>query len=161
VERRDIDAGLERVRSDFHDLLDAATVVELRAPTNGTKWTNEQLLFHMLFGFLLVRTLLVLVKAFARLPDAVSRTFAAALNAGTGPLAVTTSRMTPGDTARSSLTATPPRLPSPRAGAATATRQVSVLGSRMQRSIRLPDSVGPVARTCGRTPSTRLVTPSD
>jgi hypothetical protein len=83
MERRDTDVGLERVATDFPDLLGAATVVELRAPTNGTKWTNEQLLFHMLFGFLLARTLVVLVKLFARLPDAVSRAFAAALNAGT------------------------------------------------------------------------------
>jgi hypothetical protein len=88
MDSRDIDSDLERVASDFHDLLDAATVVELRAPTNGTKWTNEQLLFHMLFGFLLVRALLVLVKAFARLPDAVSRVFAAILNAGTRPFHV-------------------------------------------------------------------------
>jgi hypothetical protein len=88
MDTRDIDADLERVASDFHDLLEAATVVELHAPTNGTKWTNEQLLFHMLFGFILVRTLLFLVKAFARLPDAVSRAFAAALNAGTRPFHV-------------------------------------------------------------------------
>ena len=39
----------------------------------------------MLFGFLLVRVLLVLVKGFGRLPAAVSRAFAAALNAGTRP----------------------------------------------------------------------------
>ncbi len=65
-------------------LLDSASRAELRAPTNGTRWTNEQLLFHMLFGFLLVRALLPLVEGFARLPDAVSRAFAAALNAGTG-----------------------------------------------------------------------------
>ena len=39
----------------------------------------------MLFGFLLVRALLVLVKAFGRLPDAISDAFAAALNAGTRP----------------------------------------------------------------------------
>ena len=60
-----------RVAADFHHLLDSATPAELRAPTNGTKWTNRQLLFHMLFGFLLVRALLVLVKGFGRLPDAI------------------------------------------------------------------------------------------
>jgi hypothetical protein len=56
MHRGDIDADLERAATDFHDLVDSATVVELRAPTNGTKWTNEQLLFHMLFGFLLARS---------------------------------------------------------------------------------------------------------
>ena len=42
----------------------------------------------MLFGFLLVRALLPLVKGFARLPPAVSRGFATALNAGTRPFHV-------------------------------------------------------------------------
>jgi DinB superfamily len=85
---RDIDANLERVAADFHELLDSATSTELRAKTNGTKWTNKELLFHMLFGFLLVRALLVLVKGFARLPDAVSGAFAAVLNVGTRPFHV-------------------------------------------------------------------------
>ena len=42
----------------------------------------------MLFGVLLVRALLVLVKGFGRLPGFVSRVFAAALNAGTRPFHV-------------------------------------------------------------------------
>jgi DinB superfamily len=88
MDRRDIDADLEQVAADFHHLLDSATPAELRAPTNGTKWTNRQLLFHMLFGFLLVRALLVLVKGFGRLPDAFSRAFAATLNAATRPFHV-------------------------------------------------------------------------
>ena len=49
----DIAAEMERARVDFHHLLDNATSAELRAGTDGTKWTNEQLLFHMLFGYLL------------------------------------------------------------------------------------------------------------
>ena len=88
MDRRDIDAELERVRADFHRLLDSAARAELRRPTNGTKWTNKQLLFHMLFGFIVVRVLLPLVKGFGRLPPAVSRTFAAILNAGTRPFHV-------------------------------------------------------------------------
>ena len=82
---RDIDANLERVAADFHALIEYASPAELRTRTNGTKWTNKQLLFHMLFGFVLVRVLLVLVKGFGLLPAAVSRTFAAVLNAGTRP----------------------------------------------------------------------------
>jgi hypothetical protein len=39
----------------------------------------------MLFGYLLVRNLLILVRAFSRLPDRYSRAFAALLNAGTRP----------------------------------------------------------------------------
>ena len=75
LDRRDIDAELEQVTADFHGLLDSATSAELRMSTNGTKWTNKHLLFHMLFGFIVVRVLLSLVKGFGRLPPAVSRAF--------------------------------------------------------------------------------------
>lgn len=68
---------------DFHALVGHATRGELRRPSDGTRWTNEQLLFHMLFGYLVVRTLLWLVRGFSRLPDTYSRRFAAALNAST------------------------------------------------------------------------------
>jgi hypothetical protein len=88
MDRRDIDAELDRVKADFHRLLERATRTELRMPTNGTKWTNKQLFFHMLFGFVLVRVLLPLVKGFGRLPPGVSRAFAAILNAGTRPFHV-------------------------------------------------------------------------
>jgi hypothetical protein len=88
MDRRDIDAELDRVTADFHHLLDSATGAELAMSTKGTRWTNKQLLFHMLFGFILVRALLPLVKGFGRLPLAASRTFAAILNAGTRPFHV-------------------------------------------------------------------------
>jgi DinB superfamily len=84
MDTRDVDADLERVAADFHQLLDSATRAELRAPTDGTRWTNQQLLFHMLFGFVVVRALLPLVKGLGRVPDVFSRWFAAALNAATG-----------------------------------------------------------------------------
>ena len=84
----EITAEMERARLDFHQLLDNATSAELRSGSDGTKWTNEQLLFHMLFGYLLVHNLLVLVKAFTRLPHGVSKAFAAALNAAARPFHV-------------------------------------------------------------------------
>ncbi|WP_413785757.1 DinB family protein [Intrasporangium zincisolvens] len=68
--------------------MESAGRPELRRGSNGTRWTNEQLLFHMLFGYLLVRNLLWLVRAFGRLPDAASRGFAALLNAATRPFHV-------------------------------------------------------------------------
>jgi hypothetical protein len=86
VER--ICAELDRVRDDYRELLDGATVAELRKPSRGTKWNNEQLLFHMLFGYLLVRNLQLLVWTFSRLPDTASRRFAALLNRGTRPFHV-------------------------------------------------------------------------
>jgi hypothetical protein len=85
MQQGDITAEMERARVDFHHLLDNATSAELRAATNGTRWTNQQLLFHMLFGYLLVHNLLILVKTFARLPRPVSEAFAATLNAATRP----------------------------------------------------------------------------
>jgi hypothetical protein len=88
MERREIDAELERRAADFHRLLDSATASELRMRTNGTRWTNQQLLFHMLFGFILVRVLLPLVKGFGRLPPAASGAFATILNAGSRPFHV-------------------------------------------------------------------------
>ena len=88
MDREQICAELDRVRLDFRELLDTATVEELRKPTIGTRWTNEQLLFHMLFGYLLVRNLRLLVWGFSRLPAGASRRFAALLNAGTRPFHV-------------------------------------------------------------------------
>jgi DinB superfamily len=88
MDRAKIVAEMREAAADFRLLLDTATSAELRRESNGTKWTNEQLLFHMLFGYLVVRRLLVLVRFLARLPDAVSRVFAAALNAGTEPFHV-------------------------------------------------------------------------
>jgi DinB superfamily len=88
VEKEQIRAEMDRVREDYRELLDTATVAELRKPTDGTKWNNEQLLFHMLFGYLLVRNLRLLVWVFSRLPDEASKRFAALLDAGTRPFHV-------------------------------------------------------------------------
>jgi len=85
MNKEQIYVELDRVRLDYRELLDTATVAELRKPTDGTKWNNEQLLFHMLFGYLLVRNLRLLFWGFSRLPDGASKRFAAFLNAGTRP----------------------------------------------------------------------------
>ena len=79
---------MRQTRGDFRRLVDEASVAELRMGSNGTRWTNDQLLFHMLFGYLVVRTLLWLVRGFARLPDGVSVRFAGALDSATGPFHV-------------------------------------------------------------------------
>jgi hypothetical protein len=83
MDRDQICAELGRVREDYRELLDTATVGELREPTDGTRCNNEQLLFHMLFGYLLVRNLRLLVWSFSHLPDGASRSFAALLDRGT------------------------------------------------------------------------------
>jgi len=85
TDRAKLSADLERARADFHRLLAVTAANEWNKPTSGTRWTNEQLLFHMVFGYIVVWRLLVLVRLFARLPDAVSHSFAKALDAATRP----------------------------------------------------------------------------
>ncbi|MEU9372671.1 DinB family protein [Streptomyces sp. NPDC048255] len=85
MDRQAVYEDYERARRTFHQLLDSASETDLARLTRGTKWTNEQLLWHMLFGYMLVRALLVLVRVFGRLPRGVGKAFARLLNAGTVP----------------------------------------------------------------------------
>jgi len=64
---------------------EGASSADLARASDGTRWTNQQLLFHMLFGYLLMRPLFVLAGVFARLPASASGGFARLLNAGTRP----------------------------------------------------------------------------
>jgi hypothetical protein len=88
MDRVEIIAEMREAAADFRRLLDTATSEQLRQKSDGTAWTNEQLLFHMMFGYLLVRRLHFLVGVMGRLPDGVSRVFAAVLDAGTRPFHV-------------------------------------------------------------------------
>ena len=85
VDREAIVASLNTCRDDLHALLATATHAQLREPSSGTKWTNEQLLFHMVFGFLVVRRLLPLVRFLSVQPSWVGRGFARLLDAGRVP----------------------------------------------------------------------------
>jgi hypothetical protein len=87
-DRQLIHAELERVRIDLHQLVAHATASGLRRRSEGTRWTNRQLLWHMVFGYLVVWRLLPAVRLFGRLPDGYSRRFAAALSACTRPFHV-------------------------------------------------------------------------
>ncbi|MEU0513346.1 DinB family protein [Amycolatopsis sp. NPDC006125] len=88
MDRRAVHEQWERDRAAFHALVAAATADDLRRPSRGTRWTNRQLLFHMLFGYQVVRALQLLVRVFGRLPDPVSRGFARVLDAGAVPFDV-------------------------------------------------------------------------
>lgn len=88
VDRDSIHEEMERARAQFHRILDAASADGLRQGTRATRWNNQQLLFHMLFGYMIVRTLLPLVRTMGRVPDWMSKAFAKALNAGTRPFHV-------------------------------------------------------------------------
>lgn len=85
IDRQSIHEELEQVRADLHRLVEQATAADLRRRTNGTRWSNQQMLFHMVFGYMIVRRLLPLVRWFGRRPDSYSRTFAAVLNSNTRP----------------------------------------------------------------------------
>jgi antitoxin (DNA-binding transcriptional repressor) of toxin-antitoxin stability system len=85
VDRGAIVADLVACREDLHELLSTATPEWLRARSNGTSWTNEHLLFHMVFGFLIVRRLLPLARPISSMPPRVGRGFASLLNAGRVP----------------------------------------------------------------------------
>ncbi|WP_112239920.1 DinB family protein [Kribbella monticola] len=88
MEKELVHAEFERVRLEFRQLVDSADSAGLRRLSNGTRWTNRQLLFHMLLGYLIMRALLGLVRMFGRLPPGVSRWYAQLLNAGTRPFDV-------------------------------------------------------------------------
>ena len=75
VLKADVDAELENARASFHDLLDAMSPNLRRQPSNGTKWSNEELLFHMMFGYMILWSLIWLVKFFGRMPMKVSVIF--------------------------------------------------------------------------------------
>jgi hypothetical protein len=90
-----MDAQVERTTADYRRAcreLDAylarATRAQLRERSAGTRWSNEELLFHMVFGYMVVRALVPLVKMASRLPRPWGRAFARALNASAVPFDV-------------------------------------------------------------------------
>ena len=76
---------LERVRTTFRQWVRTMTTEDLDRHSNGTRWTNRELLFHLLFGYLIVRRLLWMIRLFGLLPAGFSRPFAALLNISTRP----------------------------------------------------------------------------
>ena len=88
MDREGIAADLERARATFHQLLEAAGPDDWCKPTRGTRWTNEELLFHMVFGYMVVQRLLLLVRVLGRLPDCVSAAYARLLNVAATPFHV-------------------------------------------------------------------------
>lgn len=84
-EPEDILYGYRRASHELQAWLQGASSDDMRLRSSGTRWTNEELLFHMVFGYMVVRALLPLVRVMSRMPKGIQRAFAAALNAGTRP----------------------------------------------------------------------------
>jgi hypothetical protein len=87
LDRAAVRAEMEQARLDFHRLVDHAAA-DLRKSSDGTRWTNQQLLFHMLLGYLIVRALLPPTRVFGRLPGLASARFAWLLNSARRPFHV-------------------------------------------------------------------------
>jgi hypothetical protein len=88
VDRQALHDEMNQAYAIFLQMTEEASPSDLRRRSIGTRWTNQQLLFHMVFGYLVVLRLLRLVHLFGRLPDGASRRFAAILNATTRPFHV-------------------------------------------------------------------------
>jgi hypothetical protein len=73
------------VADDFAALLGSAQSDALDAPSVGTRWTNRQLLFHMLLGQRITRMVIVVMGGFSRLPPGASNGFSRLLVALTRP----------------------------------------------------------------------------
>jgi hypothetical protein len=84
-DRQRIRDELRQRRETFHAILDSATPGGLARPSNGTRWNNEELLFHMLFGYMVVAVLIRMAEALGFLPRSVTKGFAFVLNASTRP----------------------------------------------------------------------------
>jgi hypothetical protein len=81
---RELDLACER----FHSLLRDATASDLRRRSDGTRSNNRQLLFHRLFGYVIVPASCRWSVSLCRQPGHVSGTFATVLNSATGPFHV-------------------------------------------------------------------------
>ncbi len=88
MDRQVVDEELEEASATFRRLVAGMTGDDLRRRSNGTRWTNRELLFHMLLGYLVVRRLLWMVKLLGHLPRGATEPFAALLNLMTRPFDV-------------------------------------------------------------------------
>ena len=57
MDPQQIDVDMRRAQAEFDQLITSASPDDLQHPTDGTRWTNRQLLFHMVLGYGVVRTL--------------------------------------------------------------------------------------------------------
>ena len=73
------------VGADFDTLTSGGSVGALDAPSEGTRWTNRELLFHMWFGQRIARVFIPMIGGFSRLPSPVSRQYARLLTALSRP----------------------------------------------------------------------------
>ncbi|MGH3654355.1 DinB family protein [Glutamicibacter sp.] len=81
--REQIAASYRHDATALGGYLSAADFNALKNRSEGTRWTNEQLLFHMVFGYMVVRALIPLVHLLIKCPPWISSAFCKLLNFGT------------------------------------------------------------------------------
>ena len=84
LDRQRIRDELQERRQIFRVTLDSSSAEDLKRPSIGTRWTNEELLFHLLFGYVIVIVLIGMAKLLGRLPRPATKPFASLLNTLTG-----------------------------------------------------------------------------
>lgn len=84
-DRQEIRDELHERGEAFHAILDSSSPGELLRPSNGTRWNNEELLFHMLLGYMVVVVVIRIVEAFGLLPRSATKRVALVLNGLTRP----------------------------------------------------------------------------
>ena len=82
---RSLHAELEATRRAFHALVDSLSDEHLTQPSLNSGWTNGEVLFHILLGFVLLEPLGPMARFFGRLPRFVFKPFAWVMDALTGP----------------------------------------------------------------------------
>jgi hypothetical protein len=80
-----IKSQLAQTRSEFHTLLNSLSEEDLKRRSKNEGWTNGEILFHMMFAFLLILTLVPMMRLWSRLPKKYSKGFANVLNFSTAP----------------------------------------------------------------------------
>lgn len=88
LNRNSVHQELVTAPAHYRLVIESATPTRLRQRTVGTRWTNREMLFHLLLGYLVVRAMLPVVSLIARLPSWAGRGFAATLNAAARPFHV-------------------------------------------------------------------------
>ncbi len=81
--RIELRADLERAREEFHSLIGSLSEESWTQPSHNSGWTNGQVVFHILLGFILVRPLASLLILFGQLPEVCSKIFSGILNFAT------------------------------------------------------------------------------
>ena len=83
AQRARLRSDLEAVRGEFHAMAASISEREWTEPSQNPGWTNGEIVFHILLGFILVVPLARLLVFFDHLPALCSRIFSEILNLST------------------------------------------------------------------------------